>query len=121
MKRDMDLVRKIMLLLNNHEHGYAPSDLSIDGYSEEQIGYHCFLLNDAGLIEAEEECASGEQSPFAIPTRLTWEGHEFIENAQNEKIWGQTKEAVHKLGNASFSVWAQVLTKVVMTNLGLNE
>lgn len=53
-----------------------------------------------------------------MPTRLTWSGHEFVENAQNEQVWGQAKAAVSKLGDVSFSVWATVLSQVVIENLG---
>jgi hypothetical protein len=121
MKRDMELVRKILLRMNDYEHGYAPQDLNIDGYTEEQIGYHCLLLGEAGLIEASETSAMGMPSPSALPIRLTWDGHEFIENAQNDKIWGQAKEAIGKLGDVSFSVWATVLSQVVMRNLGVSS
>ena len=121
MKRDMDLVREIMLLLNEHEHGNAPSNIEIEGYSQEQIGYHCFIMGEAGLIGAADCTSMSSPSPIAIPTRLTWEGHEFIENAANEQVWGQTKEAVSKLGDVSFSVWASVLSKVVMQNLGISN
>ena len=37
MKRDMDLVRKILMVCADHEHGYAPRGLVIEGYSEEGI------------------------------------------------------------------------------------
>lgn len=121
MKRNMDLVRRILLLMNEHEHGYSPQKLEIEGYTEEQIGYHCLLLGEAGLIEATESSTYGSPSPEASPIRLTWAGHEFIENAQNEKVWGQAKEAVAKLGDVSFSVWGAVLSQVVMRNLGVGS
>ena len=115
----MDLVRQILLKLSEHEHGYAPSKFTIDGYTEEEVGYHCLLLDEAGLIKAADTSAMGEASPSAIPIRLTWEGHEFIENAKNENVWNQAKEAVSKLGDVSFSVWASVLSQVVTKNLGI--
>ncbi|MEX2495706.1 MAG: DUF2513 domain-containing protein [Woeseia sp.] len=121
MKRDMELVREILLKLNEYENGFAPNSFEISGYSDEQVGYHCFLLNEAGLIEAADVSSSSTPSPYGIPIRMTWEGHEFIENAQNDKVWVQTKEAVAKLGDVSFSVWASVLSQVVLSNLGLNS
>lgn len=121
MKREMELVREILFRLNNHEHGYAPDNLEIDGFSSEQIGYHCLLLGEAGLIQATDATTMASRSPKASPVRLTWEGHEFIENAQNEKVWGQAKEAVGKVGDASFAVWADVLAQVVKQNLGLSS
>jgi len=121
MKRDMDLVRKIMMIMNEHEHGNAPRRIEIEGYSAEQIAYHCFIMDEAGLIQAADCSSMSSTSPEAIPIRLTWDGHEFIENASNENIWNQTKGAVAKVGDVSFSVWASVLSKVVLDNLGLSN
>lgn len=121
MKRDMDLVREILKSLNEFEHGFAPRELEIEGFTQEQVGYHCLLLHEAGLIEAAESTCISDLSPSAIPVRLTWQGHEFIDNAANEKVWGQAKGAVGKLGEVSFSVWASVLSSLVMQNLGINS
>ena len=121
MKRDMDLVRLILLKLNENEHGFAPKDFEITGFSEEAVGYHCLLLNEAGLIQAVENTNQLSPSPIALPLRLTWEGHEFIDNAQNTQVWSQTREAVSKLDDVSFSVWGNVLTHFVMLNLGLSS
>lgn len=120
MKRNMDLIREILLVMNEYKNGYAPDNIEIEGYTDEQIGYHCFILHEAGLIEAADASSSSTPSPYALPIRLTWQGHEFIENAQSEGVWGQTKEIVGKLGDVSFSVWANVLSQVVLRNLGIN-
>lgn len=119
MKRDMDLVREILLSIEDHAHGHVPSTIEINGYSDEQIAYHCFLLDEAGLIVAADTTSDNSLSPSAIPIRLTWSGHEFIGNSRNEDIWRQAKDAVHKIGDVSFSVWASVLANVVSKNLGL--
>ncbi len=119
MKRNMDLVRQILLNMEENEHGNAPSDFAIEGYTEEQVGYHCYLLNEAGLIKATVVTANELKSPFAVPINLRWDGHEFLNNAKNENVWSQAKEAVSKIGDASFSVWASVLSQVVSKNLGL--
>jgi hypothetical protein len=117
MKRDMNLVREIMLQLRDFEHSYAP-DIKVVGYSEEQIGFHSLLMYEAGLIDAVLD-GSLALEHSADPRRLTWAGYEFIDNAQDPKVWGQAKEAVDKLGAVSFSVWASVLATLVGKNLGI--
>jgi len=121
MKRNMDLIRKILMVLNEHEHGYAPDELNIEGFSEDEIGYHCLILGEAGLLEVSDSSCFDSESPTADPVRLTWDGHEFIENAKNENVWSQAKEVVGKVGEASFSVWTGVLSNIVLRNLGLNN
>ena len=68
MKRDMDLIRKIMLAMEEHPSGYAPDKIIIDGYSEEQIGFHLYQLLRSGLIEGIETTNSMSSSPEAIAT-----------------------------------------------------
>ena len=34
MKRDIDLVREILIACNDYEHGNAPANLQIDGYPQ---------------------------------------------------------------------------------------
>ncbi len=74
MKRDMDLVRTIVFLLEDHEHGRSPREIQIDGYTAEQIGYHAYIMKEAGLIRAAVRSVNSP-SPCAIPTGLTWAGH----------------------------------------------
>lgn len=50
MKREMDLVRQILLKIEQHEHGLAPRDLAIDGHTDEQVAYHVHLMGQAGLL-----------------------------------------------------------------------
>lgn len=106
MKRDMDLVREILITLEDHEHGLAPDgDLVIPGYTGETIGYHLVLMNEAGLIVAHPTTAFAGPSPSAIVERITWEGHEFIANARNDTIWAKVKATVlAKGGSVSFEV-----------------
>ena len=54
MKRDMDLIRKILLHVEQHD------DLQfvIEGYSEQQIAYHVRLLVEAELLHAVAQPAS---------------------------------------------------------------
>ncbi len=117
MKRDMELIRKILLKLSDHEHGFATQEFKIDGFTDEQVGYHCMLLDEAGLIKARDDTRLSSSSPCSEPERLTWEGHEFIENARDENIWGQAKAAVDKIGDVSFSVWGSVLSQVVIKTI----
>lgn len=52
MQRDMDLIRKILFVIEGkYVDTWLPgSDVQIDGYDMKTIAYHCALLHDAGLI-----------------------------------------------------------------------
>lgn len=119
MKRDMDLVRKILLSMEDSEHGYIDGNPIFEGYTEEQVSYHVYLMAQAGLIHAADISSMSSESPEALATALTWNGHEFLEASRKPEIWSQAKELIAKSGGASFEIWKAVLTELIKSNLGL--
>jgi hypothetical protein len=113
----MDLVRKILLALEAHEHGNAPRELKIEGYSEEQIGYHVYLMNEAGLLQAVDTTHRPVYpphmqglSPQAVPVCLTWEGHEFLEAAREPSRWQAALQIAKEKGAAlTFEILKTIL------------
>jgi hypothetical protein len=52
MKRDMELIRNILLAVEASPTAWAPSavqELQMEGYTEEEVGYHALLIIEAGL------------------------------------------------------------------------
>lgn len=121
MRRDMDLVREILLAVESYPHGYAPQTLSIEGYTQEQIGYHAYLLLQAGLVEGLNRNLDQAPSPSAIIINLTWSGHEFLSSSRSPTVWMQAKQVMAKVGDGSFGVWQSVLTELVKHSLGITS
>jgi len=97
MKRDMDLVRKILLAVEELPPTIVqPRTLSIPDASDPIVNEHVHLLDEAGLIEAID--ASTRGSAAWIPMRLTWEGHEFLESMRNESVWNKAKSELASRG-----------------------
>ena len=118
MKRDMDLVRQILLAIEEAP-GFAPT-LQIDGYTDEQIGYHVIIMIEASLIHGADVTGDGDSGPMGIPSRLTWRGHEFIDAARDPSRWQQAKDAIGTIGGASIPVWISLLTAYMKQKLGLD-
>ncbi len=118
MKRDMDLIRAILLTIEEDPHGFVPK-IEIPGYTEEQIKYHAVLLSEAGLVKVIDVTSMGSKSPEAIVTQLTWEGHEFLDSARENQIWNQAKDIINKIGGASIQIWIILLTEIIKRKLGL--
>ncbi len=119
MKRDMDLIRQLLLTIEADEHGFATRDIEIPSYTQEQIDYHAVLLGEAGLAEVTDVTTMGSKSPKAILLRLTWAGHEFLDSSRENHIWNQAKDKVGKIGGASLPIWGAVLTEIIKNRLGL--
>jgi hypothetical protein len=120
MKRNMDLVRKILFKIEEHEHGYAEQNLSIDGFTAEQIGYHIWLMGKDRLLETVELVNSASDSPVARAISLLPAGHDFVDNARSDTTWAEAKKKVESVGGSvSLALLSQVLQSIVKAHLGL--
>lgn len=120
MKRDMDLIRNILLTTELDIHGFAPlKPMEIDNYTQEEIGYHIHLLGEADLAKVIDMTLNESNSPCAWMLNLTWKGHEFLDSSHDNRIWNQAKDAVSKLGGASIQIWAALLIALARKELGL--
>ncbi len=119
MKRDLDLVRKMLLAIEDSPSGWAP-DLKFDGYTDVQVGYHAYLLIDAGLARGDDGSTMGSKAPEGIITSLTWAGHEFAEAARDEGRWTKAMGIVtQKGGNVTLDVMKALLVSLMKSALGL--
>ena len=94
MKRDLELCRTLLFLTEEMEG--SPGRLAlpeIEGFSRDQIGYHVYLLQDAGLLKAHDARSRDNQWGF-YPSHLTWAGQEFLDAARNDTIWKKAKEQI---------------------------
>lgn len=112
MKRDMDLVRELLLQMEEHEHGRAPRTFEVEGHSEDEIGYHILIMAEAGLIVAIPIETMGQNSPAAIPIRLTWAGHDFLDASRDDERWKKARGIFVKVGGVTFDVAKAVLTSI---------
>jgi hypothetical protein len=121
VKRDLDLVREILLWIEAQPHGsVANRHIIIAGHSDEEIGYHAFLMKDAGLIRAADTTFMDSQSPSAMPQGLTWAGHEFLDAAKDNTIWAKAKtHVIAPVGGVAFSVLLDWLKGEAKARLGL--
>ena len=121
MKRDMDLIRKILLKIGEYNGDDALQDIQIEGYTPEEIAYHVYLLENAGLIEGKVLFCidSVKPSGYAI-FRLNWNGQEFLDACRNEGIWVKAKEKLKSIGgDAPIEVFKALIIEIMKKQLGM--
>lgn len=105
MKRDPELIRKLLLFFDEKpgaEHVEIPP---IDGYDELAIKYHLVLLHGAGYLTCEPvTSSSSDRVIYVLPFELTWNGHEFLDEIRNEHVWEDVMTTVREKGFVSTSV-----------------
>src|SRR5579862_9015086 len=121
MKRDMDLVRTILMRIESNSSGSLPDNFGIQGYRPEQVGYHAHIMMQKGLIEAEDITNFESDGPEIVPTNLTWKGHEFLDLARDQGRWNRAKAIIAKVGGAPISVWMKVLADLMWKSVDTSE
>jgi len=118
MERDMELVRKILVLVAEEPSSMAPRLIAPEGYTSEQVAYHVQIMADAGLVVGEAVTSRGRAVQANIQ-RLTWAGHEFLDAARVPSRWKAAKQLVTAAGSVSFQVLAALLTDLARKEVGL--
>jgi hypothetical protein len=122
MKRDMDLIRKILFNLGDSEFYSDMGYPRIDGYNIDQIKHHVFIMRDAGLLRfTEGKTVDGFLDETEdLELRLTWEGHEFLEKVRDDKLWKSILDTTKKkTGGLSFDVLKALLIATLTKSVGL--
>lgn len=105
MKRDMDLIRQILLEI---EAGKRVFDIRSDemsralGIEEEgsmsreeadKWDYHLNLVDEAGLVEFRRLGGGGW-----FVEGITWSGHDFLDSVRDPDVWDRTKAGALQAG-----------------------
>ncbi|MNR03276.1 hypothetical protein D3C85_1191620 [compost metagenome] len=104
MKRDMDLLRLLLLKLEGlDEDGLkiyffdSSEEFEIDGFTWEQIVYHFDLAVEARMID---QGGRGAMEGIMF-RRLTWSGHDFVDAVRDDEIWKKTRQGATAAGGFS--------------------
>lgn len=118
MKRDMELIRKILIYFEDKPDDKLVENLEIEGYDLTIIQHHLVMIFEAGFIAAEPERTNTGRVFKVYPFRLTWEGHEFLAAARNDSIWMKTKKTIlSKISDIPFSLLKELLISTIRTEL----
>lgn len=109
MKRDLSLVRELLLRLEEQQNGavgvwaFHPGheELAFEGYDAEEIAYNYGLICDAGLLGNRSEV---DASGVLIYSGISWAGHDYLDAVRDPEVWRTTKERAEKVGGWTFGI-----------------
>jgi hypothetical protein len=120
MKREMELIRELLLALETAPVVRAQEQFKIEGYTQEQVNYHAGLLIEAGLAEGKGMCKLGDPVTKYTLHRLTWSGHEFLDAARDDRRWKTAMAKVVEMGGTvTIGVLQSVLVGVMKAQFGI--
>ena len=118
MRRDLDLIRLILLELEAHQAPTRPLQIQAEGYSPEQIAYHVKLLTEAGYVDAENLSAMGALD--WRPKSLTAAGHDALDAIRNDTVWHKVKAQLKDRAiSVPMATLVEFAAKLVKHKLGL--
>ncbi len=99
MKRDMDFVRELLLIIEEKDKPNLANLLQADADKqqyEKLAGHLELLINEAGFVSGiKAHTMSGKNW---LDLRLTWAGHDYLDSVRDPEIWRQTKAGAAKAG-----------------------
>ncbi len=106
MKRDLDLIRYLLLTTEQSDKGVTDSILVNQRYDIKDIAFHTELLIDRGLVSGLVEYDGFRTTPLSVEiTRITWEGYDYLDSIRSDKVWSKAKDVICKsVGDTSLSV-----------------
>lgn len=131
MKLDHDLVRCVLLAIEESEDINGINENELLDYlkkygnydNRNNIVYTVLKLKEAGFITGGIQWANN--SPAWITAgNLTYDGHKFLDNIRDDKVWKDTKTILSKFSSVSLSfvssVASNVISQLIQKQLGLN-
>ena len=112
MRRDMDLIRSMLLRLEDCDKIRNGPGVLKELADHDTISAHLKMLEDAGFLEHENLQAHGGVQ-MSLGWRITWAGHEFLDTVRDPEIWQKTKAGAEKLGSWTIKLLADVATGFV--------
>lgn len=98
MKRNMDLVREILLEIEKQYKGTVIYNFSIKDYMKEDVAVHCKVMKEAGLLS---DCAIGysdNEISMINVGNLTWEGYDYLDLIRDDTTWKKVKDTAKAKG-----------------------
>jgi hypothetical protein len=105
MKRDLELVRELLLFFDEKPGGEHVEAPPIPGYDVAVVKYHLVLLYDAGYLRCEPvKSSTSDRVIYVQPFDLTWSGHEFLDRIRSPYVWEEVIGNIKQRGFVSASV-----------------
>ena len=119
MKRDLDLVRHILLQIEALPAG-PPAQYRMSEIEDPLLLAHFELVVGSGLVNGKISRSQSSRGDVISISGLTWEGHEWIETVRSDGVWNETKATLRDDGGAlTYELTKAVADRILRARLGL--
>jgi len=119
MKRDLDLVRQVLLQIEALPAG-PPAQYRTSEIDDPVLLAHFELVIAAGLVNGKIARSQGARGDVISISGLTWEGHEWIEMVRGQAAWNEIKSTLLENGGVlTYELTREVASRILRARLGL--
>lgn len=115
MKLNHDCIRSVMLYLEENLKITSiidTKDINLPEYTQEDIDYSVSKLIEANYLDGNiNRFITGTY--FINVKSITWEGHQFLNNVRDSKVWSNTKSKLSSFSSVSINIMSQVAASVI--------
>lgn len=118
MKLNQEFVRSLLLFVESNDNLEGPSEKELEeftgkeGLSRDDLVYTIHRLLEAGFIKGNVKYASNKPMWLFI-TAITYDGHKFLDNIRDPKIWKATKKTSSKIASVSLDILSTVAADII--------
>lgn len=85
---------------------------AVEDNAAASLDYHLNLLVDTGYIEADQNAGG-----LWINPKMTWDGHEFLDNIRDPDVWDLAKRGAAKAGGGGLEILSQLAKGLIRTQI----
>lgn len=115
MKLNLECVRELLLYaeenLSYKNNSITVNNLKIKDYSEEELLYTAEKLNEANYIKC--IIGYGYELPMIVIVDIYFQGHQFINNIRDDKVFTKTKSILSGFKSVSIELFSETASKVI--------
>lgn len=99
MKRNLDLIRDILLFIEDSESDFICSeDISFPEIIYDDICDHLELMMNVGFISYDD--ASVFEMKKYVNIKMLYKGHDYLDAIKDKTVWNKTKEKIKKISSS---------------------
>lgn len=125
MKRDLDLVRAILVTAEDSSRAVSEGELLELDDDIHKLAFHVELMVEHGLIVGSVTYDGFRTRPLSIEVHyVTWQGFDYLDAIRSPKVWDKAKKVIAKsVGDTSLSVVKQtcqaIAWQMIQQQIGL--
>ena len=116
MKRDIDLVRSILIYVENAADEVDADEMATERWPIEAVAYHVRLMAHHGLVDVSRDARDMNGNTIELTVAgITWDGQDYLDSIREPKVWGRVKTALAgTVGSTTLDVVRQTASMVAL-------